>query len=306
VRVLISGSSGMIGQALTARLRQGHHQVCFLLRDPSRARPGDLPWQPGRRPDPGQLAAFDAVVHLAGSPISRRWTDAAKAEIHNSRVAATTFLSRGLAHSFQVSGKPHTLLCSSAVGYYGSRGGEELVEESASGQGFLAEVCRGWEHATQPAAEAGMRVVHMRTALVLSPSGGALGAMLPGFRMGVAGKLGTGQQWWSWVSLEDAVRAFLFALENGSLRGPLNLASPGAVTNEEFTRILGRVLGRPTLLSAPAFLLRLAAGEMADELLLASQRVLPRRLLQAGFHFEDAELEPTLHKLLDAPALRAA
>jgi uncharacterized protein (TIGR01777 family) len=306
VRILISGSAGLIGQALTARLREGHHQVCALVRDFSRAHPGDLPWQPNRRPDPGQLAAFDAVVHLAGSPIARRWTHQVKAEIYNSRVEPTTHLAEALAHAYQVSGKPQTLLSSSAIGYYGSRGGEELVEESGPGQGFLAEVCRDWEAAAQPAVEAGLRVVHLRTALVLSPAGGALAAMLPGFRMGVAGKLGSGRQWWSWVSLEDTVRAFIFALENSSLRGPLNLASPGAVTNAEFTRILGRVLGRPALLGPPAFLLRLAAGEMADELLLASQRVIPRRLVQAGFRFQDAELEATLRKLLGEPAEQAA
>jgi uncharacterized protein (TIGR01777 family) len=176
------------------------------------------------------------------------------------------------------------------------------VEESAAGQGFLAEVCRQWESAAQPAAEAGLRVVHLRTGLVLSTGGGALAKMLPAFRLGVAGSLGNGRQWCSWVSLEDAARAFVLAVESEQVQGALNLAAPHPVTNAEFTRTLGRVLGRPTVLAVPAWALRRAMGEMADEMLLASQRVMPRRLLEAGFHFEDTELEPTLRRLLQRPA----
>jgi uncharacterized protein (TIGR01777 family) len=199
-------------------------------------------------------------------------------------------------------GRPHALVCSSAIGYYGSRGDEELVEESAAGPGFLAELCRDWESAAQPAVVAGVRVAHMRTALVLDADGGALATMLPAFRLGLAGRLGSGRQWWSWVSRQDAVRAFAFAVENApshsALHGALNVAAPGAVTNAQFTRSLGRVLHRPTLLAIPAFALRAVAGEMAEEMLLTSQRVVPKRLLEAGFRFEDRELEPTLRKLL--------
>jgi uncharacterized protein (TIGR01777 family) len=190
------------------------------------------------------------------------------------------------------------LICSSAIGYYGSRGDEELVEESEPGLGFLAEVCRDWEAAAYPAAMAGVRVVHMRTSLVLSAEGGALAKMLPAFRLGLGGKLGSGRQWWSWVSLRDAARAFVFAAENEHVHGAANLAAPDAVTNAEFTRTLGRVLHRPTLLGVPAFALRAASGEMAEEMLLASQSVVPKRLLEAGFRFDDEQLEKLLGELL--------
>ena len=278
------------------------HQVAALLRDPQRARPGDLLWQPARPVDPAQLAAFDAVVHLAGSPLAVRWTAAAKAQIRDSRVQGTANLARAAAQAWQQSGKPGVLVCASAVGYYGNRGEAELVEDSAPGLGFLAEVCGQWESAAHPAAMAGVRVVHMRSSLVLSPAGGALAKMLPAFRLGAAGMLGSGRQWWSWVSLPDAARAFAFALENEHAHGALNLAAPHPVTNAEFTRTLGRVLGKPELLAVPAWTLRLAAGEMADELLLCSQRVLPKRLLGMGFNFEDAALEPALRRLLNRPA----
>ena len=194
---------------------------------------------------------------------------------------------------------PRTLICGSAIGYYGSRGDEELVEESEAGLGFLAEVCREWEYAASPAAMAGVRAARMRTALVLSTEGGALTKMLPAFRLGVGGKLGSGRQWWSWVSLRDTARAFVFAVENELAHGAMNLAAPDAVTNREFTKTLGRVLHRPTLLNVPAFVLRAVAGEMAEEMLLSSQRVVPQRLMEAGFQFEDEELEPALRKLLE-------
>jgi len=302
MRVLISGAGGLIGRAVSGLLRAEQHQVCALVRDARRARPGDLLWQPALPVDPAQLAVYDAIVHLAGSPVAVRWTEAAKAEIRDSRVEGTANLARAAAQSRHQSGRPGVLICGSAVGYYGNRGDEVLVEENESGLGFLAEVCRRWEAAARPAAMAGVRVVHMRTALVLSASGGALAKMLPTFRLGAAGRLGSGRQWWSWVSLEDAARAFVFALQNEHAHGALNLAAPNPVTNAEFTRTLARILGRPALLAVPAWALRLATGEMADELLLTSQRVMPKRLLEAGFHFEDAELEPALRRLLNRPA----
>ncbi len=302
MNVLISGAGGLIGQAVSVQLRARRHQVSALVRDAQKARPGDLLWQPERPVDPAQLAAFDAIVHLAGSPVGVRWTAAAKAEIRNSRVQGTANLAQAAAQARQAGGNPRVLICASAIGYYGNRGCEELVEDSAPGLGFLAEVCRQWEDAAHPAAMAGVRVVHMRSSLVLSPSGGALAKMLPTFRLGAAGMLGGGRQWWSWISLEDVASAFVFALENEQAHGALNLASPSPVTNAEFTRTMARVVDRPARLAVPAWALRLAAGEMADELLLASQRVLPKRLLEAGFHFEDAELEPALRRLLNRPA----
>jgi uncharacterized protein len=302
MRVLISGAGGLIGQAVSALLRARRHQVCALVRDPRKARDGDLLWQPSHPLEAAQLAGFDAIVHLAGRPVAARWTETVKAEIRNSRVEGTANLARAAAQALLESGKPRVLICSSAIGYYGSRGDEVLVEESEAGMGFLAEVCRQWEDAAQPAAMAGVRVAHMRTSLVLGTAGGALAKMLPAFRLGVAGRLGSGGQWWSWVSLEDAARAFVFAVENEPVRGALNLAAPHPVTNAEFTRTLGRVLHRPAWLAVPAWALRLAAGEMAEEMLLASQRVTPKRLLEAGFNFEDTELEPALRRMLGRPA----
>jgi uncharacterized protein len=322
MQVLVSGAGGLIGQAVSALLRAQGHQVHGLVRDPRKAREGDLLWHPSRPLEAAQLAGFDAIVHLAGRPVAARWTEKTKAEIRDSRVQGTDNLARAVACARLESGRPQVLVCGSAIGYYGSRGDEILVEESEPGQGFLAGVCREWEAAAQPAAAAGVRVAHMRTALVLSSTGGALANMLPAFRLGVAGTLGSGSQWWSWISLEDAARAFVFAVKNDALQGAvngalntgalntgalntgalntgaLNLAAPQPVTNAEFTRTLGRVLRRPALLAVPAWALRLAAGEMADEMLLASQRVMPKRLLEAGFGFEDSELEAALRRLL--------
>jgi uncharacterized protein (TIGR01777 family) len=297
MRVLISGASGLIGEAISSLLESRRYEVCRLVRDPAKARRDDVVWQTTVPLEAARIADFDVIVHLAGRSVTTLWTEKAKAEIRNSRVEGTANLARAAAEAFRASGRPRALICSSAIGYYGSRGDEELVEESKPGVGFLAEVCRDWEAAALPAAEAGVRVVHMRTALVLDASGGALAKMLPAFRLGVAGRLGSGRQWWSWVSLVDAARAFAFAMENEQLHGAINLAAPDAVTNSEFTRTLGRILHRPALLPIPAFVLRVFGGEMAQETLLASQRVIPERLLEAGFNFEDVELEPTLRKM---------
>jgi uncharacterized protein (TIGR01777 family) len=298
MKVLISGASGLIGRETSSLLHAKRHEVHRLVRDPAKASKGDVLWRPASLIDAAQMAEFDVIVHLAGRPVATLWTEKAKAEIRSSRVEGTTTIARAAAQAFLQSGKPRALICSSAIGYYGSRGDDELVEESEAGVGFLAEVCRDWEAAAQPAATAGVRVAHMRTALVLDNKGGALAKMLPAFRFGLAGKLGSGRQWWSWVSLDDATRAFAYAVENEHVHGALNLASPDAVTNAEFTRTLGRILHRPTVFPVPAFALRALAGEMAEEMLLASQRVIPKRLLEAGFNFEDVELEPTLRKLL--------
>lgn len=298
MRVLVSGAGGLIGRETSALLRESGHQIHSLVRDVARAVPGDVIWDPSKIPDPRQIAGFDIILHMAGRPVATLWTEKARREIRDSRVVGTANLARAVAEAFCTEGRPRALICSSAIGYYGSRGDEELVEESEPGLGFLAEVCREWEAAAREAALAGVRVAHMRTSLVLSSDGGALAKMLPAFRMGFGGKLGSGRQWWSWVGLRDAARAFLFAAENEHLHGALNLAAPDAVTNATFTYTLGRVLHRPTLLTVPAFALRAVAGDMAEEMLLASQSVVPKRLLEAGFRFEDEELEPLLRKLL--------
>jgi uncharacterized protein (TIGR01777 family) len=298
MRVLISGASGLIGRKVSALLREGGHQVQSLVRDAARSAAGDVVWHPSKALDARQISTFDTVLHLAGRPVATLWTEKAKQEIRSSRVEGTTNLTSAVVEAFRSAGKPRALICSSAIGYYGSRGDEELVEESEPGLGFLAEVCRDWEAAAHPAAMAGVRVVHMRTSLVLSAEGGALAKMLPAFRLGVGGKLGSGRQWWSWVSLRDTARAFVFAAENEHMHGAVNLAAPDAVTNAVFTRTLGRALHRPTLLGVPAFALRAVAGEMAEEMLLASQNVVPKRLLEAGFRFDDAELQTLLRELL--------
>ena len=309
MKVLVSGASGLIGQETCALLQAQGHEVRSLVRGLDRtpessnsenATGGHVVWNPAAPLDSAKLADVDVILHLAGRPVATRWSAKAKREIRESRVRGTENLARAAAEAFRATGNPRALICSSAIGYYGSRGDEELTEDDEPGLGFLAEVCRAWEEATHPAAIAGVRVAHLRTSLVLSPKGGALAKMLPAFRLGVAGKLGSGRQWWSWVSLRDAARAFLFAAEDEHVHGALNLAAPHPVTNAEFTRTLGRVLRRPTLLAAPAFVLRMVAGEMANEMLLASQKVVPERLLQAGFHFEDERLEPALRKMFDS------
>jgi len=298
MKVLISGAGGLIGRAVSSLLRSRGHELHSLVRDPAKMRPGDVPWQPSSSLEVARIAEFDVIIHLAGKPVATLWTQKAKAEIRASRIEGTTTIARAVAEAFHQGGKPRALICSSAIGYYGSRGSEELTEESAAGPGFLAELCRDWESATRPAAVAGVRVVHMRTSLVLDTAGGALAKMLPAFRFGVAGRLGSGRQWWSWVSLHDAARAYAFAVENEQVHGALNLAAPQAVTNAQFTRTLAHLLHRPALFALPAFALRAIGGEMAEETLLTSQHVKPDRLLEAGFNFEDPELEPALRKLL--------
>jgi len=292
MRVLLSGASGLIGSALARRLAVSSEVVRLVRRDPLSAAK-EIRWDPAAgRIEPKQLEGFDAVVHLAGENIGAgRWTAAKKASIRASRVEGTLLLAKTLARLNQ---PPKVLVSASAVGYYGDRGEEKLDESSGPGTGFLAEVCRAWEEAAMTAAEAGIRVVLARFGVVLSSEGGALARLLPLFRFGLGGRLGSGRQYMSWIALEDAVGAIAFALENDSLRGPVNVSSPQPVTNREFTQTLGRVLRRPTLLHAPSIALRAVLGEMADEMLLASVRVYPRRLLEAGFSFSKPDLEAAL------------
>jgi hypothetical protein len=295
VKVLVSGASGLIGRVLVRSLRSQGHQVRCLRR--GRADGDDLAWDPEAGAlDPGALEGLDAVVHLAGEHIAGgRWTRTRKARILSSRVQGTRLLSEKLAG---LSHPPQVLVCASAVGYYGDRGAEELSEDSPPGRGFLAEVCRAWEGAADPARAAGIRAVHLRFGMVLSAQGGALPRMLPPFRLGLGGRLGSGVQWMSWIHLEDAVAAIGHVLERENLGGPFNAVSPSPCANAEFTRTLGRVLRRPALIPVPAWALRLALGEMARELLLSSARALPSRLLESGFRFEHPELEAALRHLL--------
>jgi uncharacterized protein (TIGR01777 family) len=297
MRILISGASGMAGSALVPFLQAGGHEIARLVRRRPAREGAEVFWDPeGGQLDPAALDGFDGVVHLAGESIaSGRWTARKKARIRDSRVLGTRLLSEGLARAAR---GPRVLVSASAVGYYGSRGDELLTEESSSGSGFLAEVCRDWEAATQPAAERGIRVVILRFGVILSATGGALKKMLVPFRMGVGGRVGDGRQHMSWIAIDDALEVVRQALAGDSLSGPVNAVTPAAVTNAEFARILGRVLSRPAVMPMPAFAARLAFGELADELLLSSQRVQPKRLIEKGHVFRFPELEGALRHLL--------
>jgi uncharacterized protein (TIGR01777 family) len=241
------------------------------------------------------VSGFDAVIHLAGESIVGRWTKTKKIKIRSSRVAGTTTLAEALAAAQD---KPQVFVCSSAIGYYGDRGDEVLNEESKPGIGFLADVCREWEAATQAAAHAGIRTVQMRTGVVLSPKGGALGKMLTPFKMGVGGKIGDGQQWMSWIDAQDMVGAIHHILKSDLLQGPVNMVAPKPVTNAEFAKTLGGVLSRPAILPVPAFAVKLAFGEMGETVLLGSQRVEPTQLVMSGYPFRFSSLRASLENTL--------
>lgn len=297
MKVLVAGSSGLIGTALCNKLAQEGHGVVRLVRRASET-DGELLWDPEAGVLDGvALEGVEAVVHLGGRNIAGgRWTKKIKAELRRSRVQTTELLAATLAG---LAAPPRVFICASAIGIYGDRGDEKLHEESGPGTGFLAELGQAWEGASVVAADAGIRVVHARFGIVLSREGGALAKMLTPFRLGVGGKIGNGRQYFSWIGLEDAVAALVFALGNEALRGPVNLTAPEPVTNAELTRALGRVLRRPTLLPLPALAAKLILGELAKEGLLASQRVLPRRLLDVGFEFAYPELERALRRALE-------
>ncbi|HEX7242851.1 MAG TPA: TIGR01777 family oxidoreductase [Longimicrobiaceae bacterium] len=295
-RVAVTGASGLIGSALVRALRAEGRRVVRLVRSRPQPGSGDVAWDPERGEiDAAGLEGVDAVVHLAGENVAQPWTAEAKRRIRESRERGTRLLARALAG---LSDRPGVLVSASAIGFYGDRGDETLDESSGPGGGFLAEVCEGWEAAADPARDAGVRVVHPRIGVVLTPQGGALAKLLVPFRLGVGGKVGSGRQWMSWVALEDVVEALRFALREDALSGPANLTAPSPVTNEEFTRVLGRVLHRPTLFAVPGAALKLVMGQMAEEALLAGQRVLPRALLDAGFEFRHPELEGALRAAL--------
>ncbi len=295
VKVLISGASGLVGGALSRSLAAGGHRVCRLVR----RRPVDSDsafWDPAAGElDAGALDGADAVVHLAGENVAGgRWTTARKRRILDSRVAGTGLIARAVA----VADPPPVLLSASAIGFYGDRGEEPVDESSAAGDGFLAGVCRRWEEASAPAAEAGARVVSLRIGLVLSASGGALKKMLTPFRLGLGGVVGDGRQVMSWIHLDDLVGAVEHALVTPDLSGPVNAVAPSPVTNRELTRTLGRVLARPVLVPMPAPVVRLVFGEMGTELLLASTRVVPTCLAESGYAFRFPDLESALrHEL---------
>lgn len=299
MRVLVSGSRGLIGTALLATLERAGYDVARLARPGTTLRPGDVPWDPDQNSiDRFALEHVDAVVHLAGEPILGRWTAAKKQRIKASRLGSTALIAGALAN---LTRRPRVLVCASASGYYGDRGEELLTEASAPGRGFLAEVCRAWEAAAEPARTAGIRVVHMRTGLALSAHGGLLRPLLLPFRLGLGGPIGRGRRYWSWIAIDDLVDAYRFALETDGLAGAVNVASPNPVMNAEFSRTLGRVLGRPSLVPVPPLALRLVFGrDAADEAMLTGARLVPGRLLAAGFRFRYPELESALRHVLTA------
>ncbi len=290
MRIAITGSTGLIGSALSAFLRNGGHEVVPIIRTPG----GEgIFWDPiGGMIDYAKLEGLDAVVHLAGEPISgARWTDAKKKAIRESRVRGTALIAGALA---RLQRPPKVLVSGSAVGYYGKRGEELLKETDSAGKGFLAQVCREWESSAAPAAKAGIRTVILRTGMVLSPQGGALGTMLLPFKIGLGGRLGSGRQYVSWIDLDDLVGLVLYALRTPTLRGPVNATAPHPVTNVAFTDALGRVLHRPTILPVPSLAIRVLFGEMGTELLLNGSRVVPEAARQSGFNFLLPELEESL------------
>ena len=270
------------------------HDIARLVRERSDASrsPGEVAWSPREGTiDAAALEGADVVIHLAGENVAGRWSAAKKQRIMSSRREGTRVLSEALA---RLQRKPRVLLSASAIGYFGDRGDEQLTESSPPGDGFLAEVCKEWEAATQPAQQAGVRVCNLRFGLVISWRGGPLKMMLTPFKLGLGGRLGSGRQWMSWVHLDDVLGVMHHCIAREEVSGPVNVVSPQPVTNQQFTRTLGRVLGRPAVIPVPRFALRLAIGELADEGLLASERVLPRKLQASGYAFKHADLEGAL------------
>jgi uncharacterized protein (TIGR01777 family) len=301
-KVIITGATGMIGSALV-RSWQGEpiHVVRLVRRPPpsSDASGGEtLLWNPNATPvaNLDRLAGAETVIHLSGANIAaHRWTPAYKREIVTSRVDSTLALAQAIT---RLDPMPRVLVCASAIGIYGDRGDQLLTEDASPGTGFLATTCSAWEHAARPAEDAGIRVVHARFGVVLSPTAGALARLVPLFRLGLGGNLGDGRAWMPWITLADAVAVLRYCIQNEALKGPVNTVAPQAVVNAEFTRDLAAALHRPAIVPAPAFALRLAFGQMADEAMLASARVVPQKLLEAGFHFDDPEIAPALRRLL--------
>jgi uncharacterized protein (TIGR01777 family) len=296
MKIMITGSSGLIGSALLPLLSSGGHKITRLTRSRSNRSPNAVYWNPENGEIDAQgLEGHDAVIHLAGENIAGRWTREKKARIEESRVQGTALLSETIAG---LESKPQVMVSASGVGYYGDRGNELLTEESGPGEGFLAELSEKWEDSLRPAVEAGVRVVKMRLGIVLSADGGALEKMLTPFKLGLGGALGDGRQYWSWIAVDDVVGAICHALKSETLSGPVNFTAPEPVPNKEFTKVLGEVLCRPTLLTVPAFVLRGLFGDMADETMLWSTRAEPRKLLSSGYEFRFPELKGALEHVL--------
>jgi len=298
LNVAVSGASGLVGNAFCQRAEAKRWQVRRMVREAAKSA-REIQWSPTAGVhNAEQFLGVDAVVHLAGENIAQgRWTPAKKERIRDSRVRGTRVLCETLA---TLPTPPRVLVCASAIGFYGERGDEVLDELQPAGRGFLPEVCVQWERATQPAVEAGIRVVNLRIGVVLSTRGGALQQMLLPFRLGLGGRIGSGTQYWSWISLPDLVRAIEFSLENEAVVGPVNAVAPQSLSNSDFTKVLGKVLHRPTIFPVPGFMARLALGEMANDLLLSSIRVTPSRLLDAGFEFEHPQLDEALRAVLES------
>lgn len=298
MKIAMTGSSGLIGTALRASLAADGHEVVRLMRRPSEG-PHDVSWDPGGGElGPSSLAGIDAAVNLAGVGIGdKRWTDAHKRAVLDSRLDATDLLSRTLA---ELDPRPRALISASAIGYYGGRGDEVLTEDSDPGSDFVAEVCVAWEAATSPASRAGIRVVHLRTGLVMSKDGGILEQLLLPFKLGLGGRIGSGDQYWSWIDIDDEIAATRFLLGRDDLSGPINLTAPNPLPFGEVVKILGKVLRRPTILPAPSLAIKALFGaERAESLLFDGQRVFPQRLLDAGFSFQFTQLEDSLRYQLD-------
>ena len=294
MKIAITGATGLVGSQLSPFLSTCGHDVVAISRGPPG--PGTIHWDvETKQIDAAALEGLDVVVHLAGENLASRWTLEKKRKIRDSRVEGTQFLSEQLAKLQQ---PPKVLVCASAMGYYGDRGDELLSESSPAGRGFLAGVCKAWEAAADPAREARIRVVHARFGLILSPRGGALKTMLLPFRLGLGGPIGNGRQYWSWISLDDVVESLHHLILHEQIAGPVNICAPRPVTNYEFTKTLGKVLGRPTVLAVPKFAVRTTLGEMADEMLLSSMRMEPQVLQETGYEFRDVDLELCLRKLL--------
>ncbi len=297
MKILVTGSHGLVGSYLVPALTTAGHTVLRLLRSQVTSENNEISWDPlAGSIEQNKLENLDAIVHLAGENIATgRWTAKKKALIHDSRVQGTRFLSKILA---SLDRKPKVFISASAVGFYGNRGNEVLNEESPSGSGFLAETCREWEAASESANNAGIRVVFLRFGVILSNKGGALSKMLPPFKLGLGGKIGNGKQYMSWVSIIDVVGAIQHVLNREDIKGPINIVAPQAITNLEFTKALGKVLAKPTVFPMPGLAARLVFGEMAKELLLASTRVESTRLKDSGYTFQHPEIEMALQSLL--------
>jgi len=298
MKILVTGSTGLVGTALIDSLETNGHQVLRLVRRTPRNAATEIEWHPeqGRVANQDAFEGLDAAVHLAGESVAEgRWTPEKKARIRESRVQGTTLLAETLA---KLQRPPRVFASASAIGIYGNRGDEVLSEESAPGKGFLAGVCCEWEQATAAAEEIGIRVAHLRFGIVLSSKGGALAKLLTPFKLGAGGKIGNGKQWMSWIAIDDVIAAIHTVISADDMNGAVNLVAPNPVTNAELTETLGRVLERPTLLNVPAFAARIAFGEMADALLLSSARVQPVKLLESGYVFKHTQLEGALRHIL--------